>query len=506
MDFRETHIQAIQSAALITALLILQCFQNTQLGYCATAPNAPPALLPQHKDNYFLETTLGHPNLWFPKDIPIKVLIKPAKGVQNFQPYQIDVLKNCLKEYESVSGGKIRFNLVDKAPYDILVQFSYKIPPGANRWDCGWTTVQTSPHHIDKAAITILTHYKPWLEKEYLRETCLHELGHALGMHNHSPDPHDVMYAKCMIVPQILTIRDVNTLGLLYDFKPSDEVIAKLPEYCEHVSTALPRYMSKDQADAYCKRLSERLNLSKWIAKGTQPRSCDISLLLDAGGNIYNYRVTRRSGSVAFDNSVLTALVTSIPLPKPPDGILSKDPAGTHRIILDFACSSDAKVIALARSTNQDTDIVPCAQAVAAQPLYSLDQALSSLPPAIAAAVTTASSPASPSPPIATKSGLASKEASQQLDDLQWSFKVKQLAKDHWQPDEPGYAVFCLGIKPDGKLAHLVVKQSLADAAFEKAAMDSCLLAEPYPPPPFPPGAGDFVKEVEITFDGSSSP
>lgn len=456
-----------------------------------------PLLMPQHKDNYFMETTLGHPSLWFPKDIPLKVYLNPPKGVQNYQPYMADIFKNCLKEYERVSDGKIRFQIVEKPPFDIQVSFSFKLLPGASRWDSGWTTVQTSPHHIDKANITIFTHTKAWLEKDYLREVCLHELGHALGMHNHSPDPHDVMYSKCMIVPQVLTIRDVNTLALLYDFKPSDVVLANLPEYCDHISTAVPRRFSQVQADEYSQKLAEKMNLAKWLAQGTQQRSCDLSLLLDGSGNIYNYRITRRSGSVAFDNSILTALVTSIPLPKPPDGILSKSPSGSRRILFSFTVASDGKIAALPVLDDQATEIIPCAQAVAALPLISGQ--------ATAVATSTASGVTAAIPAGQTPI-TAPKESPQQLDDLQWTAKVKQLVKDHWQPDEPGNVVLGLGVKQDGKIAHLVVKQSISDVAFMRAAMDSCLEAEPFPAPPAPADTTEFVKEVEINFDGSSTP
>jgi|GEM_PF-2936733 len=478
---------------VVASLLLLSLFLLTVRS--GIAAQTMPLLMPQHKDNYFLEATLGHPNIWFSKDMPLKVYFNPPKGVQNYQPYMTDVFKSCLKEYERVSDGKVKFLVVEKAPFDIQVNFSYKLLPGANRWDAGWTTVQTSPHHIDRANITIFTQTKSWLEKDYLREVCTHELGHALGMHNHSPDPHDVMYSKCMIIPQVLTIRDVNTLGMLYDFKPSDAVVANLPEYCEHIATAMPRHFSQTQADDYCRQLSSKLNLSKWLAEGTQLRSCNLSLLLDGSGNIYNYRITRRSGSIAFDNSILTALVTSLPLPKPPDGVLPKSAGGSRRILFSFTVSSDGKIASLPVSDEQTGEIIPCAQAVPALSLISGQLATDTCQSQQAGGSSVFTSRESP---IA-----APKATPQQLDDLAWVAKVKQLAKDHWQPDKPGNVVLSLGIKQDGKIAHLVVKQSLADVAFMREAMDSCLMGEPYPAPP---GSGDFVKEVELNFDGTSAP
>ncbi|HNB25292.1 MAG TPA: TonB C-terminal domain-containing protein, partial [Candidatus Melainabacteria bacterium] len=97
----------------------------------------------------------------------------------------------------------------------------------------------------------------------------------------------------------------------------------------------------------------------------------------------------------------------------------------------------------------------------------------------------------------------ALKQTPEQLADLEWVAKVKQRAKDNWAPDEPGNVVLNLGIKQDGKIGHLIVNQSIADVAFMRAAMDSCLMGEPYP---LPPGKGEFVKEVEIIFEGNSAP
>jgi predicted Zn-dependent protease len=46
--------------------------------------------------------------------------------------------------------------------------------------------------------------------------TMLHEMGHALGMLGHSPEPADVMYEKGHWQSDGLTARDRNTLRLLY--------------------------------------------------------------------------------------------------------------------------------------------------------------------------------------------------------------------------------------------------------------------------------------------------
>lgn len=447
------------------------CFVQPALNFQILAPAvaAEAKARPEHKDNYYLETTLGHPHLWFPRDMPIKVIIRPASGVQNYQPYQSEVFKECLKRYETISGGKIKFVIVDRSPYDITCTFAYKLPYGATDSDAGWTTVATSPYHIDAANITILTRNKKWLEKETLREICMHEIGHALGMRNHSPDPHDVMYPACMLTPQKITNRDANTLGIIYNFKPSDAVLAKIRSTSGALTSVKPIVLTREQADAYCQLLSTRLTSLKGTAANGKTYTCEIVLLLDADGCIYNYRITKRSESVSFDQSVLSSLVTSIPLPKPPGGLIESTADNVERLLLAFTCTSDGKISPTEMPVDQSGEYAPCSEAGPAQPLYE-----------------------------AEKASAAGAAANSQADDARWVAKVKKLALANFEAPEIGGLVLSVGIKADGSIAHLSVKESTTNVFIERAAINSCMQAEPFPKPP---GSGDFVRELDISFD-----
>lgn len=51
---------------------------------------------------------------------------------------------------------------------------------------------------------------------DYLQTAVIHELGHALGIWGHSPNPQDTMYFAQMRQPQGISARDVNTLKRIY--------------------------------------------------------------------------------------------------------------------------------------------------------------------------------------------------------------------------------------------------------------------------------------------------
>ena len=146
------------------------------------------------KEDYFQQITKGHPYRWFDRDMAVTVLIKPGAGVPNFRTKFEEILRQSFQSWETNSNSKIKFKYVTEPPADITCQFVANLP-NEKPEVAGITNYQTSPHHMDSAVISLKTSSRiVHLTDDMMHAICLHEIGHALGLVNHSLDPHDVMY------------------------------------------------------------------------------------------------------------------------------------------------------------------------------------------------------------------------------------------------------------------------------------------------------------------------
>ena len=137
------------------------------------------------------------------------------------------MVMDSLDEWTRVSSGRIRFQLVGNPNVaDIHVSWQPQLDVSGNRSELGNTVTvsRRSPFSevgiLERAQVRLLSMFRGRsFTAQQMKMISLHEIGHALGLQGHSPDPHDIMHASTTSLTMqrpILSQRDINTLNRLY--------------------------------------------------------------------------------------------------------------------------------------------------------------------------------------------------------------------------------------------------------------------------------------------------
>ena len=171
----------------------------------------------------------GRAHHWAASKVPLKVFIEPTSAVRGFKPEFVGIAQNAFITWYQASGKKLAFvfvNTLDEA--DINVEWTDgTLKVGDEKYErtkAGLTTTTRHEDVIDKARIQIRTvqaFTKNPEPVDRIKETCLHEIGHALGLNGHSTSTADIMYFgnSARQLPA-LTKRDKATMARLYSGFP----------------------------------------------------------------------------------------------------------------------------------------------------------------------------------------------------------------------------------------------------------------------------------------------
>ena len=206
---------------------MLEGLQRTRKEYVSQFPNEPDAKKIEDEIKYyegdFTATRAmqqqqqaawdSHYRCWFrPSDIPlmpIRVFVpeiagRSVFGSQSGQLSYTELVKKALLEWSLATDGHLAFVFVDEpSKAQIAIEWTTDVAHRYHSFSQGETqTVELGKHgvtlngEIYKAMIFLNPQVK--MSPANFYRTCLHELGHALGLLQHSPSTADIMYFSAL--------------------------------------------------------------------------------------------------------------------------------------------------------------------------------------------------------------------------------------------------------------------------------------------------------------------
>ncbi len=170
-------------------------------------------------------------NQWPSNKIPLKVYIQPDSKARGFRPEFPEIARKAFITWYNASQKKLSFDFIDNAEMaDIAVEWTEgPLRSGDEeheRMKAGLTTTERSSRddkikHARVQIRTVQAYSKQPEPEERIKATCLHEVGHSLGLNGHSTNPSDIMYFgnSSRQLPG-LTHRDKATIARLYETYP----------------------------------------------------------------------------------------------------------------------------------------------------------------------------------------------------------------------------------------------------------------------------------------------
>ena len=223
----------IALGTLLCALFNANSVQASSLPYNrlqATQANSIAYAEPQtfeaaSTSNYVSDVT-GMGRIVWPLDkMPLKVYIEDGTGTPGYRDYYPDMMRKAFSEWQEKTNGKVSWQEVSSPQEaNITCTWTAVAKPNGPGVEAGETksTVGinrfTGEQVIMHSRISVLTSLmgRNFSDTDTYK-TCLHEVGHAIGMEGHSNNPGDIMYAVLNDAQTpFLKDRDINTISALY--------------------------------------------------------------------------------------------------------------------------------------------------------------------------------------------------------------------------------------------------------------------------------------------------
>lgn len=171
------------------------------------------------------------PEKWSQEKMPLKVFIDTGRNMKDFPKEWPAIMYESLQSWVQATENRISIVAVPNADQaDIYCDWTTdakQLKANATGAESGHTDVEwamsrkdpTRTRNLIRARVRILiidSKGRP-IDADSLKKTCLHELGHALGIDGHSGNPRDIMFfgesTSCL---PALSKRDKATIQKLY--------------------------------------------------------------------------------------------------------------------------------------------------------------------------------------------------------------------------------------------------------------------------------------------------
>ena len=178
------------------------------------------------RDDY-MEECLGQTvRRWRVAQMPVPVYIHSGEGIRGMRPEYVWIMRQCFDEWAKAANDRVSFKFVDRPETALITcRWAETASELESPIEAGETLARGVPMRLREAKITILTKSPSGGPVQNIKGTCLHEVGHALGLAGHSSDTRDIMFMfskKNDLAGSTLTERDKRTILRLYSLSTKE--------------------------------------------------------------------------------------------------------------------------------------------------------------------------------------------------------------------------------------------------------------------------------------------